>query len=363
MQIAWVYPINRKCGISIYSKEYIDLLSNDINIVEIDSNDINNNLNHSVTIANKCDAIHIQYETTFFYQKFKNNYLRFIRKLSKPILVSLHEVYENFPGVFPKSNISGLLAPFKRFIYDFRHPIVRNYEKHLKKDFGADEILAHHEYQRSILNQNGIDNKKINILSHAIDLKDQVKIDKNITLPIKLISTGFINKNYNYSLLISSLEKVKVPWTFTWIGGIREDEDTALLQSLKQEVSSRKWDEKFKFTGWLSDTTFLQHIMNSDIALHLYSNRSSSSTLCNSFSVGIPIIATRLPLTIELSEKTGIILVDQNQSDECANVIDRLAQSPLERISISNTEYEYSCKNSYTINSLKLLNLYKELIK
>lgn len=361
MQIAWIYPINRRCGISIYSEKYLHYLSKLVDVHTFSSDDV---LIDPIGIAeklNQYDIIHIQYETSFFMKSRKDIYTIFINKIKKPIIISLHEVYEEFPGVYPKSSISGLFSPVKKLIYDFKHPLVSTYEKHLRYSFTCSKLLVHYNFQKEIIEKKVALNSEIEVVPHPSEINNKIEIKTKNKKTLSLISMGFINRNYNYKHLFATLEKLTIPWTFSWLGGPRTSEDSNILSQLKHEIVKRDWNNKITFTGWLSDNELLKHIQNSDIILHLYKNRSSSGTLCKSLSFGIPVIATKLPLTIELQKDTGIVLTTEEDKKECSELIEDLYNNDEKRTVISKKEYAYAQNHSYSKMSSKLLDIYRKL--
>ncbi len=362
MRIAWIFPIQKKCGISIYSERYLKELSSQAEIETFDNEDVILNPKDIVDKVNQYDIVHIQYETSLYINNRKDIFKKFVKKIKIPIVVSLHEVYDEFPGVYPKRHIKGILSPIKKLIYDYRHPIVTAYNKHIEKSFYADKLLVHYNYQKDIIKSKISNTDSIIVLTYPTESKRQNPvINKNENF-LSLISTGFINKNFNYNFLFSTLEKLSIPWKFSWLGGPRQFEDNYIIENLNKEIAKREWGKKFTITGWLSNAEMEDKINKADIALHLYKSRSSSDTLCKSISYGIPIIATKIPLTEELQKDSGIILTNQNDSTECSESIENLYINRQAQIDLSNKEYSYAKNHSYTLMAKELIKIYGDLL-
>ena len=138
MKIAFIYPFDRNLGNSYYSESYIQALKNHVEIVPLDSRECTLSPHATAQIANSCDLAHVQYEPNFFqYQKI-NGYERFIKLLTIPKIVSLHEVYKTQPNIYPREEIRGncLTKPLKLMLYDVRHPMDTIFRKHRRCGHG-----------------------------------------------------------------------------------------------------------------------------------------------------------------------------------------------------------------------------------
>ena len=72
--------------------------------------------------------------------------------------MTLHEVYKQFPDVFPRDEIKGnfITKPIKEYVYDWRHPFVTSFARHVLKGFCADKIIVHAQFQKDILIEKGL---------------------------------------------------------------------------------------------------------------------------------------------------------------------------------------------------------------
>ena len=222
MKVSWIFPINQKCGISFYSQEYAKALESVTEVTTIDIYNCLDDIESYTQKLNSFDIIHIQYETSFFLKGNNKRYEQLCSKITKPIIVSLHEVYKEFPGVFPRSQIKGksFVRKLKENIYDRRHPFQTLYNHHLSNSFYADKILVHANFQKELLIKKGVEKDKIDIIPMPIKelihlhtvAKPQDTLDDG---RLNLSSLGFINQNYDYELLFDVLDNLKTPWHFT----------------------------------------------------------------------------------------------------------------------------------------------------
>jgi len=365
MKIAWLYPVKQKCGISFYSEEYVQALAQVIDVTVFDIDDFCGHPKHLAVKLNSFDCIHIQYETSFFLKKGVKIYEKLCTLLTKPVVVSLHEVYDEFPDVFPRSRIngSGILRACKEWIYDLRHPYQTSYTNDLQQSFFADKILVHADAHKGTLVQKGIDAGKISVIPVPV---------KNLSLSSKtpfmkddilhLSSHGFLNRHYDYTLLFQVLEKLDIPWRFTWIGGIRRDEDASLLNDINREIEERSWKDMFTITGWVTEEERTTLLNKTDIYLGLFTVRSTSASLATALGSRQLIIASDLPYTRELARKTPILSICKS---DCHSVIEKInlliSDTSLRQAYVNEIE-KYTNSVSFMKMAERVIKVYKDLI-
>lgn len=363
MKIAWIYPIEKKCGISFYSNNYINELKKLILVDCYDIENIHLMLKSTPSLLDNYDLVHIQYETSLFYLNKKDYYRSLIKKIKIPIVTSLHEVYETIPGVYPREKITGMLSPIRRLIYDIKHPLQHLLNTHQKNFYYSDIIIVHYHFQKEILINKGFPEKKIKIIELPFEKQTQIKISSFSENPISLGCIGFINLNYDYNFLFKVLHTLKIPWKFKWLGGLRTKGDSDFYQSILNKIKNYKFENEFIISNWLNNKDFQYEMSQFDILLHFFKNRSSSSSLCKSISFGIPVLATQLPLTNEISKKCEIQLINTNDVHSTVDIIEELYNSKSKRVYMSDSEFQYAKLNTYQIQTEKLIHLYREIIK
>ena len=369
MKIAWIFPVNQKCGISFYSQEYVKALESFTEVKIFDTYKCLDDIESYTKKLNSFDLIHIQYETSFFLKGNHKRYEQLCGQITKPIIVSLHEVYEEFPDVFPRSQIKGksFIRKLKENIYDIRHPFQTLYNRHLSNSFYADKVLIHANFQKGLLIKKGIEKDQIEIIPMPIkeikNIQPGVKPQATqINKKLNLSSLGFLNQNYNYELLFDVLDKLEIPWHFTWIGGIRRNEDTPLHNTIKQEISKRKWEDKFIVTGWVTDERRNELLSQTDVYLALFSARSSSLSLATALGARRLIITTTLPFSEELAKNTPIMLISKANSKSVLDNIDQIISNNSIKETCLNAIDKYIEQHSYMAMSEKLIETYRGIV-
>lgn len=370
MKILWIFPFKLNCGISIYSRNYICELVGKCEIICKDPHDWLYNKKSIIKEINEVDAVHIQYETSFFMHKGADFFPDLVSKINKPLIVSLHEVYDEFPDVYPKKKISGnrILIPLKRIVYDFRHPIQSAFVKHSKMNFRADVILVHQNYQKKILIEKGIEPDKVNTMPFPVKRSNQntglVWKKKQV---LRLGATGFINPAYDYELLLLTLEKLDIDWKFTWIGGLRNNDQKQILDNLENMIIKKNWEKKFIISGWVSEGEQNELLSEIDIYLALFKYRSSSASLATAIGAIRPIIATPIPLTVDINSSwqkdVGPFLISDNEPVKIIESIKKILNDDKYRDGLLQNASEYAEQNSFNNMAESMISLYKRLTK
>jgi hypothetical protein len=365
MKIAWIFPQNKLCGISFYSQKYVQALRRSISIECLDPLDYCNNRKAFLEAIQSCDVCHIQYETSFFLLNNKDFFFSMCSEIKCPIIVTLHEVYKQFPDVFPRDKIKGNLftKPIKEHIYDKRHPFATSFARHVSKGFCADKIIVHAQFQKDVLVEKGLVAGEIDVLPIpvlSIDNSTQDKWKNDQTL--NLAATGFINPSYDYDVLFKTLDLCDMPWKFTWIGGVRRQEDQALLDTIQADVAKRGWENRFVITGKISDEKRDAMLSNAHIYCALFKNKSSSESLATAIGSRSLIIATRLPLTVEMTSELPVMHLVENDPKTVVVAIKKINSDARMRESLTNACEKYTVRYSYENMAKRMVSEYEGLL-
>ncbi len=330
----------------MYSHKYVLSLKPFFDVICVDPEDFFKNPNETLASLNQCDLVHIQYETSLFLSGNTNRYLDLCAAVRRPLVVTLHEIYDRFPGVFPRDAIRGVF-PFsllRKWLYDRRHPHVTALTKHLEKGFGGRSLLVHAEFQKEILVRKGL--RPENIFVFPVPVNDTTKMpprpwDGRDSLC--LAATGFINDSYDFDLLMNALAQCDLPWKFNWIGTVRRPDDEGLHTMLRTEIDRRKWHDRFVITGFVSDEKRDEMLSQTHIYCAFYKYKSSSESLAAAIGAGDMILATSLPITREMTARFPVMLIVSDKPAEIAKAIGRLAIDKDLRASLGSAVTDY-CK-------------------
>lgn len=376
MKVGLVYPINLHCGISLYAEVLFNALREKIPVRQIDPRWLLTDKNKLTDLLTECTLLHIQYETGFFLKHHTDFYRLLVRSVKVPVIVSLHEVYDDDPAVYPRSKLQGTfpLVQLKRLLWDWRHPRQYVFNRHVKRNFDARKIVVHHHYHKEILVQKGADASLIAVIPHFIKQSSVAReTDFTGSPEIRLGALGFINPSFDYDLLFAVLRRLKFPWSFIWIGGLREHTQEPLLSNIYRRIENEGWTERFRITGWIEEDTMDAALNEIDIVLALFKQRSSSGSIARCMGAGKPVVATTLLMTKEINEfgivpenqvkNAGPLLLAEADTDDVASKIERLVSDVTLQNNIREALGRYVERYSVSAITDRIMQLYCETEK
>jgi hypothetical protein len=364
MKIAWIFPQNAQCGISFYSKKYISALSDNADIVCLDPMDFTTDKRLFIEAIESCDLCHIQYETSFFIAHKRNFYGALCKAIKLPIIVTLHEIYERFPDIFPREEITGnfIVKPVKKLLYDIRHPHATAFARHLSRQFYADKIVVHANFQKEILVKKGMRPSILEVLPVPIKPLDrEAAIDLDSARDVELVATGFINPSYDYALLFKTLDLCDFRWKFTWIGAARRPQDQELLWTIRVEIAKRNWENRFVVTGRISDEKRDALIFGARVYCAFFKYKSSSESVAVAIGARLPILCSNLPLFREMASEFQVMRIVDDDPKGIAAAIKKTALDENVRTDCIAACENYSTRYGVAAMSEKMIALYKGL--
>jgi len=364
MKVGFVFPVNRRCGISVYAHGCVHALGRLAAVEPLDAEECALRPAHPRAIIDNCDIVHIQYETSLYRFGGRDYYPAVCRMIAAPKIVTLHEVYDDPPGVYPRSRIagSGPLAWVRRMVWDARHPLQTAQRLHAARHWFAGRVLVHSQAQRAVLSRQGTDMSRVSIVEYPV--RNSVRPhawDFRPGAPIELAAVGFINPNYDYRLLFSTLDALKMPWRFCWIGDIRREEDACLLESLRREIAGRGWEDRFTITEWVADAKRDEMLSRAQICLALFSARSNSESLATMLGMQKPVVAAPLPFIREIAERHRACIIAEPTAAAVAAAIEQLARDAGMRARLSDALRRYCETHSYEAVAQQFLEMYRGL--
>jgi glycosyltransferase involved in cell wall biosynthesis len=365
MNVGWIAPLKRKCGIAFYSRKYADALSRHVRLIECDPVDFVIGRKIFLDGLSGCDCVHIQYESSFFFHGRHDFYPELCRQIRARKIITLHEIYRNAPGVFPRGNIRGTwpVKAMKEILWDIRHPHWAAWTKHLRDSFHADVIIVHSLFQKEILIEKGLGKELIDVVPLPIKARAETQFRQNADgRGIVLGSTGFINPLYDYGLLLDVLGRIKGDWRFVWVGGLRRNDDAGVLGWLEQEIDKRGWTGRFTITGWVPDAERDRLLDELDVYCAFFKERSSSESLADAIAAKKPIVATRIPLTEEIVSHGPVLLLAPDGAEKTAECISALFGDRDRRHSLERAAAAYGRRYSYEACAQKLTDLYERVV-
>jgi glycosyltransferase involved in cell wall biosynthesis len=371
MTIGWIYPHRERCGIAQYSRDYITEIRRFVQVTEMNPESFISTRNDFIRGINRCEVVHVQYDPSAFFFRGRDFFPCLMKSITVPTIVTLHDIYREQPGIFPRNALTGI-PPVKRireWLYDFRHPVQTAFNRNRKRHFYTSNIMLHHLFHKTLLGFDTFsDTRTIHI--QPLPVKQSALHRRSIVKQLHEPSfgaLGFINPLFNYDLLFKTLDLIDKPWTFTWIGGLRSDDQRHLFDTISTSIRNRNWETRFTITGWVPETVLDSRLASIDLTFALFTQRSSSASIARALGADSPVIATRLALTEEIAafntdrNLPSPLLISEADPGLAADQINTFLRDSSLRKNIRKGIEAYVTSCSYPQMARELVTLYREL--
>lgn len=148
--------------------------------------------------------------------------------------------------------------------------------------------------------------QKIEVIYNGVDTQEfNVKKNKKVKRPIKLISTGRLIKRKGYNYLVGALRNLGDDFSLTLAGGGDEKDSLKLL--------AKELKVKVKFLGEVDHKKIALLLKEADIFVLPSLNEGMSNSVLEAMACGLPIIATNTGGSKELLNKNGMMVAKKSK--------------------------------------------------
>ena len=372
---------NEVCGIARYQEQFIEAMKANKNVENVIFNfspnktklmtstqydevlvDFKNNILDA-------DILHIQHELSFYQHKELESVINLTHSLNKPVVVTIHTdpsiLYKKaqFEGYLPKH-----LMSYRRHLKDQRH----FEDVHLNPLKNADLIIVHHSVTKDNLVKLGFNVQKIQIIRHPVPKSNpafkSMKLSEELNIKnddILLCTVGFISRTKGIDHAIKALRLLPNNYKLAVIGGVHPNsDDRGFLDEITDYTIANGLLDRVYITGYLEDDNELNAmIREANICIypynHDYYSYMASGALNDSFANYKSIITYSTPTLQEINtEKEVIRFCKSPNYYELAREIKNLDTDKYALLS-----REYANKYSYDKEAIKLVDIYKQLLK
>ena len=343
------YP-PRECGIATYSQDLIEALNNQftdsfsLKVCALESGQSYNNypdevkyvlntneslryveLAHAINIDKRIKLVMVQHEFGLFQHGEGVDFLKFLYRLTKPIILVFHTVLPK-PDASFKLKVWHISAACESVIV-----MTQNASQILTSDYGVPE-------------------DKVMVIPHGTHLvphlnKDSLKEKYELTGRKVLSTFGLLSSGKSIETTLDALPSIieQNPKTiFLVIGkthsGVVTSEGETYRHMLEAKVKELNLENHVKFINkYVTLKDLLEYLQMTDIYLFTSKDphQAVSGTFSYAMSCGCPIISTPIPHAKEvLKDDTGIIIDFQN-SKQLAEGVNRLLGDDALRMSVS----------------------------
>ena len=364
-KILFIFPQKQPCGILDYSESLLTALGKygfEIKTAAPPSD--SSRLDALLADAENYNIIHVQYDAAYWTVNGKNIFSTFAKTVSKPIVITLHEVYDQNPFDFPYDSVRSLvpgLAVLKRFLYRKRHPNFTSELELCKQNYFAKTIIVHNEFQKETLIKKGVAGDIIRVIPHGVWDSKKSPFRAN---PQKWVfgTFGFISPSVDYAVALEALSSLNIDWEYVIGGGPRRAEQAPLVDEITHCAEKLGVRSRVKLTGPVEEEKIPDFFQTLDIYLAPFKFKSSSGSLNRALSAALPCVAPRIPLTEEMNVRVpALALYEQDDLQSMRSVIQKLTGDVKYRIQCVQHSCEYAERYSFTHEAEQLFRLYGKI--
>ncbi len=199
--------------------------------------------------------------------------------------------------------------------------------------FYSDIVACHSEWSKKWIESSMMTRAKVCIVYHGnfnktfIPVEDNTKLKKRFGIKEKQICIGLVGEirpNRGHELALESLRNVENAQLL--IAG--RCKDKAYLALLAERITNYGLGDRVRLVSKnLTDTEFNEFLAISDISLLPYKDITTSGALLASWTVGTPVVASRLPYFSEMIKENDNIgqLFDINSSRSLTSTLKELS--------------------------------------
>ena len=196
-------------------------------------------------------------------------------------------------------------------------------------------------------------NQPIQVIPNGVDCNEftpAAKKSPDGTLQILCVSRLIERKGINYLIdAMAHLQKAGINCQLQIVG------EGNLLQDLKNQVSELGLNNRVELVGRLKHDELPGYYQKADIFILPSKNEGMSNTVLEAMAAGLPIITTRTGGALELVDKNGI-LISQEDSDDITRAVKHLVENPEERLVMG----KHSRKTAQKFSWQEVARQYKE---
>jgi glycosyltransferase involved in cell wall biosynthesis len=295
--------------------------------------------------------VHIQHEFGLFGGQFGNYLLNFLTEIKKPVAFTFHSVIPN-----PDSNLKALVQ------------LMSSYSKAI--------FVMTNKSKKILLEDYNIDEDSIAFVphgTHLVDYENSEKAKVKLKLENRLILTtfGLLGEGKNIETGLKALPKIvkEFPNVLYLILGKTHpntivDNVDVYRNSLKVIVEDLNLQNNVRFVNeYLQVNQLIDYLKATDV--YLFTSKDPNQAVSGTFSYAMgcscPIVASKVPHTLESLTPDIGILADIQNVDQFANATLKLLSNPELRTSMALNAYAKTTKTSWENTAIKHLRAYQKI--
>lgn len=299
--------------------------------------------------ANEANIVHIQFSPHFFggLKPFRNLMPFFLRRITKPAIVTVHEVdITGSPllrlvkflvqrGLFRSEKVAHLVA-------------LTNFTAEQLKGLGYDRVTVIPMWVPSL---------------ERVLTAEEAKEQLNLLSKYVVTVFGFIVARRGYEILIEALNFLPEDTLLVFAGGPHPLDRTGYYMKLLARIAESPKSNQVHVTGYLAEEEVDLWLAASDIVVAPFRYLSGSASLMRVLAHGKTIVASHLPPLIELAQQSGaLVLVSPKDAMAFAEAIKNLKE-PEERVRYEQAAKEFAQRQTVNHIAEAHIKLYKSVLQ
>ena len=303
-------------------------------------------------------VIHLQHEYGLFNNKLPGFYLfpRWIKEVravlpETKVFATAHNVLD--PQYFFPVHGSGWQAPLRLLANALFMDYCRNLWS--QQTWGKlDGVFVHSQFQKPWVESSGC--PKVEVIPHFVpqlmkgEFLEDANLDENRSQK-NILVFGFFSPDKGQDIAIRAMEYLPENYRLTLAGGARRPKDETYLSECKKILAKKGLADRVQITGFVDPADIDTFYKKADLVLAPFRETSGSGSLVQALGRGLPILASDLPLNLEISTRVSGALAyfKSEDSKQCAIEIMKNLESveAVRRLRVSAAEYsnKYSSDN------------------
>jgi len=312
------------------------------------------------------DLIHIQHEFGLFGSKIPGLYtfpfwLQEIRKAlpQTRIIATAHTVLDQ-AYKYPVGG-RGWQVPFRGFANAALIPIFRKYW--LEETWSAlDGVIVHSATQVPVVRSTGC--PRVEVIPHFVpQVEPQGVPATDLRAPVVMVF-GYFSPEKGQDIVIRAFAQLQTGARLVLAGGVRRSQDQGYFDSCQKLIRDLGLQERIQITGFVPSAELDQRYREATLAVAPFRETSGSGSLAYALARGAAILASDLPLNLEINEReAGTLAFFQSEdAGDCANKIDDLLFTSSKLESLRAASLRYALANSSEVTAERHSEFYTAVI-
>ncbi|MBI2711246.1 MAG: glycosyltransferase [Bdellovibrio sp.] len=206
-------------------------------------------------------------------------------------------------------------------------------------------VFVHSRLQKAMVESSGC--AKVEVIPHFVPALTPIRTKPNLQRK-KILVFGFVTPDKGQDIAIEALSLLPDDFELILAGGPRRPSDENFVQFCRDKIKKLGLESRVRLTGFVSAEEVDSFYESASLVLAPFRESSGSGSLVQALGRGSPVLASDLPLNLEIEErvKGSVKFFSSGSPKSCAEEIKRVLSDPGGIASLSQAALEYARLNS-----------------